>query len=658
MGQRLSRKERSEGGGECVHGVNPCTPLTPTDHKAKQHPRPDETPVGTGEGGGRERKERGGEHTKKKRQKKRRFRKFASFFSCLSRPTEAQGEQVEQGEVDQDTDEPPSRRCTDDQASLQDVICTVEDNDHQEPPSSSPEVSPAAEDQRVEDVQPQDQDSPASLSVGESPPHLLRQLDCDEIMRIENHICWKYTIGKKMGEGGFGSVFEGVRCKDGLVVAVKFTAKTENEPYVSLPDHPRPVPLEVALTVLANQGPSCPHIIKLIDWQDHPNQTIMVLERPIPCMDMHSFWEHHGGLFSEELARHFMQQVIDAAAVCCSRGVFHRDIKMPNLLVNTETLEVKLIDFGCGDLLRSSSYLTYSGTARYCPPEYFTKGEYHAKQATVWSLGVLLFAMITSLYPDSSDINLMDADIWFQPGFSDGRPVGHGEEGQPCVWRADMAWVAPPSLQPLRLAGLAWVAPLSLRPLRLAGLAWVAPLSLRPLRLAGLAWVAPLSLRPLRLAGLAWVAPPSLRPLRLAGLAWVAPPSLRPLRLAGLGAGMGGPSIPPAFASCGAGMGGPSIPPALASCRAGRPWLRLAPWLLRIHSSVSLQPQLQSFPEVPDMTHRVTLMPVMFASKIHAKTGKQRWPPTVSCHSLSQSWCLRLQSQSSSLNIPGHRGSC
>lgn len=73
-----------------------------------------------------------------------------------------------------------------DQASLQDVICTVEDSDHQEPPSSSPEVSLAAEDQRVEDVQPQDQDSPASLSVGECPPHLLRQLDCDEIMRIES----------------------------------------------------------------------------------------------------------------------------------------------------------------------------------------------------------------------------------------------------------------------------------------------------------------------------------------------------------------------------------------------------------------------------------------------------------------------------------------
>lgn len=60
------------------------------------------------------------------------------------------------------------------------------------------------------------------------------------------------------------------------------------------------------------------------------------------------------------------------------------------------------------------------GTARYCPPEYFEKGEYYGKQATVWSLGVLVFVMITSLYPDSCDIGLMDADAWFQPGFSDG----------------------------------------------------------------------------------------------------------------------------------------------------------------------------------------------------------------------------------------------
>uniref|UniRef100_A0A8C1QNU8 Zinc finger matrin-type protein 2 n=1 Tax=Cyprinus carpio TaxID=7962 RepID=A0A8C1QNU8_CYPCA len=49
-------REKAEG-GECVHGVNPGTSLTLTDHKAEVHLRSDETPVCTGEGGGQERQE-------------------------------------------------------------------------------------------------------------------------------------------------------------------------------------------------------------------------------------------------------------------------------------------------------------------------------------------------------------------------------------------------------------------------------------------------------------------------------------------------------------------------------------------------------------------------------------------------------------------------
>ncbi|KAL1263938.1 hypothetical protein QQF64_004293 [Cirrhinus molitorella] len=421
MGQRSSRKEKAERGVECVDGVNPRTTLAPTDHTAELHPRPDETPVGIGEGGGQERKEKRGGKTKKKRQKKRRFKRFASFFCCLSRPksTTAKGEQVEQSEEeDQGTDGTPPRSCSDDQTSLQDIVCSV-DSDCQEAPSSAPEVPSTAEDQQTEGDLPQDQCSPVSPSANESPSHLLRQLDCDKITGNEDPICWTYAIGEKLGEGGCGSVYAGTRVEDGLQVGMKFTEKDENEPYLSLPDHPSPVPAEVALTVMANQGPRCHHIIELLDWQDEPDHYIMVLERPSPCMDMHDFWEQHGDLFSEALVRHFMQQVIEAAVVCCSRGVFHRDIKMAYLLVNTETMEVKLIDFGVGDLLKSSPYIIFSGTANYCPPEYFAKGEYHGKQATVWSLGVLLFTMMANRYPYSSDIKLMDADVYTEPGFSD-----------------------------------------------------------------------------------------------------------------------------------------------------------------------------------------------------------------------------------------------
>ena len=141
---------------------------------------------------------------------------------------------------------------------------------------------------------------------------------------------------------------------------------------------------------MANQGPSCGHIIKVLDWQDHLDQYIMVLERPLPCMDTHSFWQHNRGRFIEKLARHFMRQVIYAAALCCSRGVLHRDIKMENLLVNTETLEVKLIDFGCGDLMKISSYKNYSGMCYYLKHTFWDLNSsdqlHHVSDITQWDI--------------------------------------------------------------------------------------------------------------------------------------------------------------------------------------------------------------------------------------------------------------------------------
>lgn len=50
-----------------------------------------------------------------------------------------------------------------------------------------------------------------------------------------DHICWKYSIGKKFGEGECSSIFEGTCGEDHLQVAVKFTAELENKPAVHQP---------------------------------------------------------------------------------------------------------------------------------------------------------------------------------------------------------------------------------------------------------------------------------------------------------------------------------------------------------------------------------------------------------------------------------------
>ncbi|XP_051755370.1 serine/threonine-protein kinase pim-2-like [Ctenopharyngodon idella] len=243
----------------------------------------------------------------------------------------------------------------------------------------------------------------------------------DAYERSAEDILNRYEIGRKLGEGGFGCVYEGKRLKDDLEVAVKIARKPRNMKYISIPGHPAPLPLEVGLLILDNRGSKVPEIIELLDWQDQPDQYIMVLERPSHCQDLCGFLERRGGTLNEDTARYIMTQATMAADMCCCRGVFHRDIKLENLLINTDTLEVKLIDFGCGDLLHESAYGIFCGTREYYPPEYFTDGKYHGKPATVWSLGVLLFVLVCGRFPEPRDVQMIHDDIWSEPGLSNGK---------------------------------------------------------------------------------------------------------------------------------------------------------------------------------------------------------------------------------------------
>ncbi|XP_026104468.1 serine/threonine-protein kinase pim-2-like [Carassius auratus] len=235
----------------------------------------------------------------------------------------------------------------------------------------------------------------------------------------DDFISSHYQLGDLLGEGGFGSVYEARRLEDDLKVAVKYVNKTETyRQSLYIPGYQQLVPLEIALTILANKGPRVPEIIQLLDWKDYNDHFVMILECPSPCETLKDFVGRQGGRLNESLARRVMMQVTKAANVCCQRQVFHRDIKLSNLLINNQTLEVKLIDFGCGDILRTTVYMSYSGTATYVPPEFHIKGKYHGKPATVWSLGVLLFKIVAGYYPGFLDLHMLKLHLWSKTGLS------------------------------------------------------------------------------------------------------------------------------------------------------------------------------------------------------------------------------------------------
>ncbi|XP_036417057.1 serine/threonine-protein kinase pim-1-like [Colossoma macropomum] len=197
-------------------------------------------------------------------------------------------------------------------------------------------------------------------------------------------------------------------------VAIKFVSKGKTDRYLQSPVESKAVPVEVALMQIMSQPPVCKNIIQLIEWFDEPERYILIMEHPDPCVDLKHFLKSHGNCVDEETARAIMVQAVEAASQCSMRGVLHQDIKGDNLLINTDTLEVKLIDFGCGDLIKTTENDRYTGTVHYYPPEFSAKGKHHAEPATVWSLGVLLFRMVCGYLPSA------DKGIWnFKDGLSE-----------------------------------------------------------------------------------------------------------------------------------------------------------------------------------------------------------------------------------------------
>ncbi|RMC16791.1 hypothetical protein DUI87_06385 [Hirundo rustica rustica] len=235
-----------------------------------------------------------------------------------------------------------------------------------------------------------------------------------------------YQQGRQLGSGGFGTVFSGIRLSDGRPVAIKGVARESVLQWVELPDSTR-VPMEIVLMEKVRSG--CYNIIQLLDWFEQPDGFALVMERPEQWQDLLEFLLERDVL-CEEMARWIFCQVLEAVRHCTACGVLHRDIKLENVLVEPESGDVKLIDFGCGTFLQEQAYTQFAGTRMYSPPEWICLGYYHGHAATVWSLGVLLYVMVCGSLPFQEDRDVVWQQLFFTRQLS---PALVGQHLECCV---------------------------------------------------------------------------------------------------------------------------------------------------------------------------------------------------------------------------------
>ena len=206
-----------------------------------------------------------------------------------------------------------------------------------------------------------------------------------------SHTFFGYELGEFKEKGGEGAVFKGM---------VK-----ESEESVALKVLTRPLSAQ-AQEVIDRLGhhPHIVDVVKVLEDVEMPSghhtfkAAVLVMEW-VEGGDLLSCLEELGGPLPEDHVKLLFSQLLMAMKHCHSRCVFHRDIKLENIMLSSDGTMLKVCDFGVAEINNQGWVRKSVGTPSYASPEAFEGGVFNGEKADVWSCGVVLFALLTGNMP-------------------------------------------------------------------------------------------------------------------------------------------------------------------------------------------------------------------------------------------------------------------
>ncbi|KAA8899997.1 kinase-like domain-containing protein [Sphaerosporella brunnea] len=232
-----------------------------------------------------------------------------------------------------------------------------------------------------------------------------------------------WELGMLLGKGSGGVVRLVKHIRTGQLAAAKMVPKLQQmkETDSPLTDQEGIVAREIAVLKLLDH----PNLIKLLDIYEDEFEFCLIMEY-CPNGELFQVLSNWGPLNETEAVPMF-RQILSAVYYCQMINIAHRDLKPENILLGRNNV-IKVSDFGLSAI--SPKKIPISGTCgspHYAAPELVEGRSYDGRMVDIWSLGVVLYVMISaaSPYGNISQTNISGllkkvrrADIVMQPFFS------------------------------------------------------------------------------------------------------------------------------------------------------------------------------------------------------------------------------------------------